>query len=165
MARGSISNQAVRMQETVRIADFESRYQAEVARLINTSLGARFGFVDESMNPDLYDIGSSYRDGEFLLALDGEQVVATGALVPVDAETAQIARMHTASDHRRRGIATRILAALEQRATARGVRRLILETNLDWADAIAFYQRRGYTETFRNDLGIRFRKALVAHRH
>ncbi len=149
------------MLDTIQIVDFDSRHQNDAARLINTGLGEHFGFVDESMNPDLYDIGSSYRKGDFLVALDGEQVVATGALVPIKPKMGRIARMHTASEYRRCGIATQILNALEQRATTRGFRSLVRETNLDWMNAIAFYMRNGYAELGRNDVGIRFGKSLI----
>jgi GNAT superfamily N-acetyltransferase len=148
------------MVDTIQIATFSSRYQNDAAELINVGLGEHFGFVDDSMNPDLHDIGESYRDGYFLVALDGEQVVGTGAILPVDTETGQVVRMHTASKFRRCGIATRILNALEQRAAARGFRSLILETNLDWVDAISFYLRNGYAELGRNEVGIRFKKSL-----
>ncbi len=148
------------MQDEIRIIEFDPNYQDDVANLINTGLGDRFGFIDESMNPDLFDIKSSYSDGVFLIALDGEQLVATGALLPITAAVGQIVRMHTHSEFRRFGIATRVLNALEDYANQQDVESLYLETNLDWGDAISFYQRNGFVESGRNEVGIRFRKTL-----
>ncbi len=94
------------MIEAIQICDFEPRYQDAAAGLINEGLGDRFGIADPSMNPDLYDIAESYESGEFLLALDDTRLVGTGALMPQDPNTGQIARMHTArgsSQRARRG--------------------------------------------------------------
>jgi len=147
----------------IRITEFQPAYQRSAAELVNTGLGDHFGYVDESMNPDLFDIASRYRKGDFLLALDGEFLVGTGSLMPVNTEVGQIARMHTALEYRRRGIATRLLRALEQRATARGFRSVTLETNVDWLDAIAFYSRNQYVELGRNEFGIHFQKSLLTN--
>ena len=42
------------MATPIRILDFDPAYQGAAARLVNAGLGEHFGFVDESMNPDLY---------------------------------------------------------------------------------------------------------------
>ena len=47
-------------------------------------------------------------------------------------------------DHRRRGIATRLLRAAEQEAARRGVRRLTLRVLAPNAQARALYEARGY---------------------
>ena len=143
-----------------RISHFDASHQQAAAALINAGLGDRFGFVDPSMNPDLYDIGASFAAGVFLVALDGETVVATGALMPMDEATGQIARMHTKAGYRRRGIASAILAALEEHAVDLAIERLILETNVDWADAIGFYARHGYQTTVVRDGEQHFEKHL-----
>ena len=144
----------------VRIEQFEPRYQQATATLINKGLGERFGFIDESMNPDLYDIASNYADATFLLAMVNQSVVGTGALISSEPSCGQIVRMHTAANHRRRGIASQILDALEHRATQVGMQSLSLETNLDWDDAIQFYLRSGYAVLDRNHSGIRFQKVF-----
>ena len=148
------------MTDQIRIVDFDAAHQDAAAGLINTGLGERFGHIDESMNPDLFDIQSTYGDGVFLLAFDGELLVGTGSLMPVDEQVGQIARMHTAAGYRRRGIASRVLNALEQRARTRGFKFLVLETNIDWPDASAFYQRHGYRETHRDQVEVHYRKTV-----
>ncbi len=148
------------MTDPIQIIDFDPLYQADAATLINTGLGEHFGSVDESMNPDLFDIEASYRAGDFLLALDGALLVGTGALLPISDEVGQISRMHTAISYRRQGVASRVLETLEKRAHTRGFRSVILETNLDWHDANAFYSRHGFMESARNEVGIRYRKAV-----
>lgn len=148
------------MIEAIQICDFEPRYQDAAAGLINEGLGDRFGIADPSMNPDLYDIAESYESGEFLLALDDARLVGTGALMPQDPNTGQIARMHTARGYRRLGVGTEILGELERRARVRQLTRIILETNMEWEDAINFYLRNGYIESSRGKFVVRFQKAL-----
>ena len=70
------------MHSDVPIIAFDRSYQDSAATLINEGLGEHFGFIDETMNPDLLNIKSSYSDGEFLLAVEGDQLAATGALLP-----------------------------------------------------------------------------------
>ena len=146
------------MDHLIKVIEFQQKYQEDAATLINLGLGEHFGFVKESMNPDLYDIAQSYSRGVFMLALVRENLAGTGAIQPLGDRTGQICRMHTAKEHRRHGIASIILRKLEQRATSMSMNKLILETNIDWKDAIAFYQHNGYQELSRNHEGIRFQK-------
>ena len=147
---------------SIKIIAFKPEYQKAAAELVNRGLGEHFGRVDESMNPDLFDIGLNYRDGDFMLAFCGEQLIGTGSLMPIGEGVGQIARMHTATEHRRQGVASSMLATLEKQAVTRNFHTVILETNTDWFEAITFYERNGYVEMNRNELGIRFHKPLEA---
>jgi ribosomal protein S18 acetylase RimI-like enzyme len=143
-----------------KIEAFSSKYQSAAASLINENLGRRFGVLDESMNPDLFDIESSYLDGYFFLALHKQKVLGTGGISSIYKDKAQIVRMHTHPDYRRLGIARSVLAQLEKTAQRHCVRELLLETNLNWVDAIQFYEAHGFTEVTRNTHGIRFTKLV-----
>lgn len=61
--------------------------------------------------------------------------------------TAEIKRMYVTPDHRGRGIARAMLTALEHDARTRGARRLILETGVRNASAIALYTAGGFAPT------------------
>ncbi|MEM8766653.1 MAG: GNAT family N-acetyltransferase [Pseudomonadota bacterium] len=148
------------MTTTIQIVSFQKRHQQATADLINAGLGERFGFVDTTMNPDLYDIAASFAGGVFLVALDGETLVATGSLMPVDDTTGQISRMHTKAGYRRQGIASKVLSALEARAAELALQRLVLETNVEWADAIRFYAGHGYQPTVVKNGEQHFEKPL-----
>jgi hypothetical protein len=63
------------MPANIKIIEFQSVYQKPAAELVNIGLGEHFGYVDEEMNPDLFNIEESYLDGVFLLSLDDEQIV------------------------------------------------------------------------------------------
>lgn len=82
----------------------------------------------------------------YLLLRDAAgRAVASGALRPFDATTAEVRRMFVAGGQRRRGLARAILSALETHARALGYRRLVLETGCRQVAAIALYASAGFT--------------------
>ena len=57
---------------------------------------------------------------------------------------AHIITLDVAERQRRNGVGTALLQQLESNLTARGVRSVLLETAIDNAAAVAFWQRHGY---------------------
>ena len=83
-------------------------------------------------------------EGVFLLAwLDGA-LVGCGALRPLGTDVGEVKRMYVRPEARGRGVARRLLAALEEEAAARGCRRVRLETGVDQQEAIRLYASSGY---------------------
>jgi hypothetical protein len=80
----------------------------------------------------------------FLVARLGEEPVGCGALRRFDDETAEIKRMYVAPAGRRRGIARRILAALERCAREFHYRVIRLETGVRQPEARALYESMGF---------------------
>ena len=80
------------------------------------------------------------------LDLDGE-VAALGASA-VDGDWAGIFGMRTLPDHRRKGLARRILGALLAEAQALGARQAYLQVEADNAPAIALYSGLGFTPAY-----------------
>ncbi len=85
--------------------------------------------------------------GAFVVVEDGGRVVAGGGLRRLDSDPAagELKRMWTDPAHRRRGPARRVLAALEAAARAAGDDRLVLESGTAQPEALALYERAGYT--------------------
>jgi DNA-binding MarR family transcriptional regulator/N-acetylglutamate synthase-like GNAT family acetyltransferase len=84
--------------------------------------------------------------GYFVLARVDGVVAGCGALKRLDAATAEIKRMWTVPEMRGRGVAGRVLQALEAIAREAGVKTLRLETNRTLTEAQALYRRQGYDE-------------------
>ena len=126
------------------IRPFRPADQVPVRRLILAGLAERWGRLDPAKNQDLQDVAGSYAAGVFLVALLGDEVVGTGALVPEAAGVGRIVRMSVARRLRRQGVGRQLLQALLVEARARGYRRLVLETTATWEDAVAFYRRQGF---------------------
>lgn len=147
------------MSEVV-VRDFCRADQAAAAELVNAGLGSRFGFRDDTKNPDLYDIGAYYAGDCFVVAVLDGRVVGTGGLIYESQLVTRVVRMHTDETYRRRGVGTAVIADLERRALEYGAREIFLETDIDWHDAHAFYAAVGYSAFRRNEFGIRLHKLI-----
>jgi GNAT superfamily N-acetyltransferase len=121
---------------------------AELAVEYDTRYGTLFGSAAQEL--------TRYPAAEFLPP-DGELVLLLQDGVPVaggafrrhpDPGTAEVKRMWTSSAHRRRGLARRVLAELEQRATDRGYTRMFLTTGPLQPEAKALYLTAGWTPLF-----------------
>jgi [ribosomal protein S18]-alanine N-acetyltransferase len=58
---------------------------------------------------------------------------------------AHIITLDTAESHRRKGLGSALLAAMEKELQLHGVHSILLETSVENSAAIAFWQRHGYT--------------------
>lgn len=103
----------------------------------------RYGANSEmlSTEPEEFDPPS----GLFVVLVDGDVTVAGGGFRRHDDAACEVKRMWTNPAYRRRGLAARVLAALEREAAGAGYRRLVLETGPRQPEAAALYARLGYT--------------------
>ncbi|MBU2662116.1 GNAT family N-acetyltransferase [Actinoplanes bogorensis] len=81
--------------------------------------------------------------GAFFVADDGERLVGCAGWRR-HGDDAELKRMFTAREMRGRGLARRMLAAIEQSAREAGCRRVILETGDKQPEAVALYISAGY---------------------
>jgi GNAT superfamily N-acetyltransferase len=84
--------------------------------------------------------------GAFLLAEDDGVQIACGGVRTLAPGLGEIKRMYVVPAARRRGIARRILADLEQVARELGHARVRLDTNAVQPEAVALYHACGYRE-------------------
>jgi GNAT superfamily N-acetyltransferase len=82
--------------------------------------------------------------GAFMVATVKGEVAVCGALAPLEGDTGEVKRMFVRQPLRRCGVATAILAALEQCGLLLGYRRLRLETGDRQPEAQALYAQAGY---------------------
>ena len=82
--------------------------------------------------------------GQFLIVyVDGEPVACAGYR-RLDDATAELKRMYVAPAGRRKGLARRLLAALEGEAAAAGYTSMWLETGVPQHEAMSLYEAAGY---------------------
>jgi putative acetyltransferase len=79
-----------------------------------------------------------------IVAYLGEKAVSCGAIRPFDKETMEVKRMFTSLESRGKGIASQILAALENWSQELGYKKCVLETGIRQAEAIALYEKNAY---------------------
>jgi DNA-binding MarR family transcriptional regulator/GNAT superfamily N-acetyltransferase len=84
--------------------------------------------------------------GILLVASRRGEPVGCGALKLHGTRPAEIKRMWVAPPARGLGVGRRLLAELEQRAAALGIRRVRLDTNATLVEAIGLYRSSGYRE-------------------
>ena len=102
--------------------------------------------MDESEEEQLTDPLRYFgeRDGQVFVALDGEQVVGTCAVIPHGAEECELAKLTVASAFRGQGIARALVQRSIVCARDRGARRLSLVSNRQLQSALKLYESLGF---------------------
>jgi GNAT superfamily N-acetyltransferase len=129
------------------VQPFQPKYQSDVKDLILAGLTEHWGTLDPGKNPDLNDIELSYSTGLFLVAMQDNKIIGTGAIVPISEKLAEIVRMSVLPQMRRTGVGKLILVRLCDYARLNGYERIILETTETWHEAIEFYKNFGFQIT------------------
>lgn len=131
----------------------QTRYGASVAQALvaeaMADLTRRYGSGDENR---VVPVEFDPPEGCFLVAFQGGEPVACAGWrtlahfsdAGVAEDVAEIKRMYVVPAARGTGVAGAILAAVEDSARARGMRRTVLETGKAQPEAIRFYARNGY---------------------
>jgi GNAT superfamily N-acetyltransferase len=112
--------------------EYAERYGDTPQRYLTWMQG---GSADEFVPPD---------GGMVVGLLDGLPVTG-GAFCRFDADTAELKRIWTHREHRRRGYAVALLAVLEAEIAARGYRKVYLITGDRQPEAEELYRAVGYT--------------------
>ena len=92
--------------------------------------------IPRPLDRDPYDFNADH-----VVAWDDDRLVGTGRITRLDARTAQVGRMAVAADQREHGIGALVLEALERMAAMRGLRELVVHSQLP---AEKFYRNRGF---------------------
>lgn len=123
---------------------YESAEAQALIGAILAELGERYGGNGDDTPIDAAEFVPPA--GAFLVAyLDGEPVGCAGWRSHGDTgETAELKRMYTVPAVRGRGVARRVLAAVERSVREHGRKELILECGDRQPEAIALYQSCGY---------------------
>jgi len=146
------------------IRSFEVGDQEQARWLILEGLGEHFGYIDETLNPDLDDILHNYiiPGHVFVVACMGREIVGTGALISLGEGLSEMVRISTRKDYRRRGIGQAIITYLVNVSRQRDDRRIIVKTNASWHDAINLYKRLDFVEYGRTTIGVGLELLLAA---
>jgi len=144
------------------IRRFQPDDQDSARQLILQGLGEHFGFINETMNPDLDDIASTYLTSRsnFLIAEhDGEIVGTLGPLFERAGE-ARIVRMSVDTKHRRLGIGTSLVRRAVELCLAAGTSTLWARTQPEWKDALSFYLNAQFVQKGRDEEDVHLCREL-----
>ncbi len=105
-------------------------------------------FIEEQHVPEGIERDAEDARAFHLLAFQGGHAVGTGRLVPLSApvsgdsgEWGHVGRMAVLQAHRKAGVGSRLLAALEAEARRRGLQGILMHAQLH---ALGFYRGHGY---------------------
>ncbi len=140
------------------VADLEVRYVHQsdpLVRPLLDELAREYADRYERLRETIADDLSRYpaeefagADGALVLLLSDGVPVAGGAFRRYDGTTAELKRIWTRSDQRRRGLGRRVLEELEREIAARGYTRVYLTTGPRQPEARALYLSAGYAPLF-----------------
>jgi putative acetyltransferase len=105
-------------------------------------------FLSAGKLKDMDDLQANYFNagGTFLVALNGEQVIGSGALRRLDEETAELKRMWLLETYHGQGIGYRLIRDLIEFGLQQGYSRIRLQTSREQVRALAFYRKAGFYE-------------------
>jgi putative acetyltransferase len=83
-------------------------------------------------------------DGVFLVAMEADRVIGTGALCRLEGDVAELRRMWLLQPYRGQGIGYRLTQELFKVARQHGYRCVRLQTNNIQVEAVAFFRKLGF---------------------
>lgn len=130
----------------IQIVAYSDAHATAFATLNRAWLDAA-GIYEEADGKHLYAPRENIlaKGGEIYIAERGDEVVGTAALVPgrVDGEM-ELAKLVVAATARGSGLGRRLTQRIIERATARGARRLFLQSNSGLRAAVQLYEAMGF---------------------
>jgi GNAT superfamily N-acetyltransferase len=117
---------------------------------MDAEMGALYADLREIRDPEiarLVGIALTVHPEEMVNAVgafDGDELVGHAALRPFE-DALEVKRVYVRSDYRGQGLSKRLMLELEDIARERDVSSLILQTGNRQAEAIALYEKIGYT--------------------
>lgn len=128
---------------TLKRTDSDDEDFKNLVRLLDADLaerdGADHGFYSQFNKID--------KIRHAVVCYDDGQPIGCGAIKAFSDEAMEVKRMYVSPAGRNKGIATRVLGELEAWALEMGYAKCVLETGKRQPEAIALYEKNGYTLT------------------
>lgn len=108
--------------------------------------------------PDLKDIEASYQTGggDFWIAREGERVIGTIGLYPLDDQVAVLKKFFVAREYRGKRVGHALYQELLKFAVAHGFSSLILDTPSVAAESHRFYEKAGFRQIKPSELPVKY---------
>ncbi len=131
----------------IQIVQYQSRYQPDFKRLNEAWINQWFKMEEADYKsldrPQQYILDAG---GHILIALYGDEPVGTCALLKMDDETYELAKMSVSAQVRGKGIGLLLGRAIIDKARNLGAKRLYLESNTILQPAVSLYRKLGFEE-------------------
>jgi len=167
------SNSVETQSGTVKVVEFEERFQRQVEELVLPIQTQEFGVkITREEQPDLLDIKGTFQrgDGNFWVVLrqsdagksndgsDGANVIGTIGVVDIGNKQVALKKMFVRADARGKvsGIAQTLMDTAKEWCRSRGVVSIILGTTAQMFAAHRFYEKNGFVEQQKEQLPPNF---------
>jgi|GEM_PF-5410630 len=123
--------------------------------------------LNVSFEEQIKNIRKDYMDngGQFLVALNGESIIAAGGFYKIKDSIIEIKGMRVSPESQGQGLGGKILNRLESKAISMGYTKAVLDTIAE-LPANKFYLNHGYLETHRDNVAnmefVFYEKELVS---
>ena len=107
----------------------------------------RFDQLDELSDIDNFQSYYFGNRGLFLVVIDDNQVVGTGAVRRIDENVCELKRLWLLEPYQGKGLGYRVLQKLIKFAQEKGYKKISLETDHEQERAIRFYRKAGFQPT------------------
>jgi len=139
-----MSEQADQARVIVHRSDILSPTARTLIEALNAELSGRYPEQGAChFRLDAHEVADG--QGAFLIAFRAGTPVGYGAVRRIETQTGEVKRMYVVPQERGRGVGRAILNAIQAEARALRVSRLVLETGIRQTEALALYQRAGFT--------------------
>ncbi|MHA7942110.1 GNAT family N-acetyltransferase [Formosa sp. 3Alg 14/1] len=127
----------------IKIIRTDSKHEdfVDLVRLLDSELAERDG--DEHSFYDQFNKVTAIK--YVIVAYHDDLAISCGAVKEYNEDSMEIKRMYTTKAYRGKGIASKVLVALEQWSSELGYKRCVLETGLKQPEAIRLYEKNGYS--------------------
>jgi GNAT superfamily N-acetyltransferase len=154
--------------ERVQIIEYNKRYEQAVIDLIVGIQHGEFGIaITAEDQPDLRIVDTYYQqgNGNFWLAMNGEEVVGTIALIDIGNNEVSLRKMFVAPDYRGKEKATgqRLMDIVFDWCRKRGVKAIHLGTVGQFKAAHRFYEKNGFVASDKEQLPDHFPAMPLDH--
>lgn len=146
---------------SITLRPYQSGDEQAIADLIVDIQRREFDIpITQEDQPDLADIDGFYSNGTggFWVAVDGEKIVGTIALLDITNQHVALRKMFVAQNYRGSviGVAKQLLNHAIETSRQRGVLEIYLGTTADFRAAHRFYEKHGFRQFSKTDLPPRF---------
>ena len=145
--RRVVDQRRERLAPNIQVREFVDADAPEFARL-NLAWIEQYFRVEAKDRASLEDPWSTILQpgGKILVAVSGQKVFGTVAMIPIDDDTVELAKMAVADNAQGLGIGQKLGEAFFEHAKRRGAKRVFLESNTVLKPAMKLYEKLGFLE-------------------
>jgi N-acetylglutamate synthase-like GNAT family acetyltransferase len=139
----------------MQIITYQEKYKQQIIDLIlgiqNNEAKINLSLEEQ---PDLLDITTCYEKdgGEFWLAVEGDTLIGTLALMNKGNGNAVLKKGFVRADYRKQGILGKLYATLQEFAKEQGLTTFVFDTPSVATNCHSFFEKRGYRRIKKDEL-------------